>query len=297
MPAEEIKLAFETFGSTTAPAILLVSGLGTQMTRWPDGFCQALADRDFHVVRFDNRDAGLSTHLHHLLPPDFSDLASTLMAGRTPDIPYTLHEMAGDVVALMTSLKIEQAHVVGRSMGGMIAQILASEWPDRILSLTSIMSATGNPQMPPTDPDIMALMQTPAPDPTDAPDAFVAHRIAFARAIAGTAAPVDDQTERNLILADLHRSHDPAGTARQLAAMAAAGDRRSRLATITCPTLVIHGSEDRMIPPECGRDTANAIPGARLVVLDGMGHDVPHRHHTRIIDEIVRTARLAMSQD
>lgn len=290
-PTEPMTLAHDSFGAPGDPALLLISGLGTQMTRWPDNFCRRLAQRWFRVIRADNRDAGLSPHLDHLPPPDFARLRQQLEAGEKPEVPYTLCDMAADVIALMDRLEIPQAHIVGRSMGGMIAQILASEWPDRVLSLVSIMSATGNPAMPQARPEIMALLQTPPPDPRRDLDGFLANRVAFARAIAGSVEPLDDAAERERLLLDLHRSHDPAGSARQLAAMATAGDRRARLATIRAPSLVIHGTEDPLFPPECGQDTAAAIPDARLVLLRGMGHDIPTGLQDRIIDDIARTAQ------
>lgn len=285
-----MRLAHDGTGDPDAPVLLLISGLGTQMTRWTDPFRTALAARGYRVIRFDNRDAGLSSRVA-APAPDFATLAADLMAGRQPQVPYTLQDMTADARALLDALGIDRAHVVGRSMGGMIAQMLAAEAPDRVLSLTSIMSGTGNPGLPQADPQVMALMTGPRPDPATDPDGFLTHHLAFARRIAGSGSDFDADAEAALALADARRAPEPAGTGRQLAAMATAGDRRPRLAQITAPTLVIHGTEDPLIPPDHGRDTAAAIPGAELLLIDGMGHDLPPAVHPQIIDAIDRTAR------
>mgnify|MGYP002389622014 CR=1 FL=1 len=291
--ANGIELAFDSFGEAADPAILLIAGLGTQMIRWTVPFCTGLAARGYRVVRFDNRDAGCSTHLHHGTPPDLGALVAALMAGRRPELPYTLVDMAADAVGLLDALAIGRAHVVGRSMGGMIAQIMASEHPERVLSLTSIMSSTGNPALPQAAPDLLALMMRPAPDPQADPAAFLAHRLALARRLAGTGHPFDEQAHGALVLEETRRDYDPAGTARQLAAMVAAGDRRQHLARIAAPTLVIHGGDDPLVPPACGRDTAAAIPKAELLLIEGMGHDLPAALQDTLIAAIDRHARRA----
>jgi len=286
-----IQIAYEVFGREGDPAILLIAGFGTQMIRWTDPFCIELASRGYRVIRFDNRDAGLSTHLAQLAPPDFGALVATLMSGRRPEVPYTLDDMAADAVGLLDALSIDRAHVVGRSMGGMIAQIMTSEYPDRILSLTSIMSSTGNPALPQAGPDVMGMMMRPAPDPRSDEAGFLAHTLAFARRITGSGFGFDEDAHRALVLEEVRRAYDPAGAARQIAAMAVAGDRRSRLATIARPMLVIHGTDDPLILPACGEDTAASIPNADLMVIDGMGHDLPAALYGRVIDAIDGTAR------
>ncbi|WP_353471728.1 alpha/beta fold hydrolase [Salipiger sp. H15] len=291
--ANGLDLSYDAFGAAEDPALLLVSGLGTQRIRWGDGFCAALAGRGYHVIRYDNRDAGLSTHLHGAPVPDLGAVIAALRAGRAPEIPYGLGDMAADAVALLDALAIPRAHVVGRSMGGMIAQVLACEHPGRVRSLTSVMSGTGNPDLPQAAPDVMALMSAPRPDPALDPEGYVAASLAFARRIAGTGAPFDAAHHRWLVLEEARRGHDPAGAARQLAAMVATGDRRARLAGITVPTLVIHGTDDPLIPPACGADTAAAIPGAGLMLVEGMGHDLPAALDERIVSAIDRTARRA----
>lgn len=287
--ANGIELAWEEFGDAEE-TILLIAGLGTQMIRWTRPFCEGLAARGYRVIRFDNRDAGLSTHFNAVAPPDFGALASALMAGRRPDVPYSLCDMATDAVGLLDALGISRVHVVGRSMGGMIAQILASDHPDRVLSLTSIMSSSGNPALPQAGPDVMAMMMRPAPDPTDDLAGFLEVRLAFARRIAGPVLSFNEDSHRTLLLEESVRCHDPRGTARQIAAMAVAGDRRSRLATITAPALVIHGTEDPLMPLACGQDTALSIPNARYLPIEGMGHDLTPELNPIVIEAICECA-------
>ncbi|ARP81364.1 alpha/beta hydrolase [Bordetella genomosp. 8] len=281
-----IELAWDSFGHVDAEAMLLISGLGTQMIRWSEPFCKGLAAKGYRVIRFDNRDAGCSTHLNALAPPDFGALAAEMMAGRRPGVPYTLYDMAADAIALLDALGIARAHVAGRSMGGMIAQVLASEHADRVVSLTSIMSSTGNPALPQAAADVMAMMVRPTPHPATDTEGFLAARMAFARRIAGTAYPFDETRHRAILLEEARRCHNPGGTARQIAAMAVAGDRRARLSTITAPTLVIHGTDDPLIPPACGHDTALAIPDAIYLPVEGMGHDIPPELEPMVIEAI-----------
>jgi pimeloyl-ACP methyl ester carboxylesterase len=290
-----IDLAYDSFGDEADEAILLIAGLGTQMIRWTVPFCEALAARGYRVIRFDNRDSGCSTHFHHCAAPDFGVLAAALMAGQRPEVPYTLHDMAADAIGLLDALAINRVHVVGRSMGGMIAQIMSSEHPGRVLSLTSIMSSTGNPMLPQAAPDVMAMMMRPAPDPVSDEAGFVAHRLAFARRIAGSGHGFDEEAHRLLILEETRRAYDPGGSARQIAAMAVAGDRRPRLTTITAPTLVIHGTDDPIFLPACGRDTAASVLNADLMLIGGMGHDLPRALDRTVIEAIDRTARRSSS--
>ncbi|NIE62716.1 alpha/beta hydrolase [Burkholderia sp. Ax-1719] len=298
--ANGVDLGYDTFGDEHSEAMLLISGLGTQRLRWSVPFCEALAARGYRVIRFDNRDAGASTHLSHATAPDIGSLVAMLTSGQRPALPYTLYDMAADAVALLDALGIEHAHCVGRSMGGMIAQILASEHRARVRSLVSIMSGTGNPALPQAAPDVMALMMRPAPDPRPAglpaDAAFVEHSLTFARRIAGTAFPFDEQRHRDLLREERRYAHDPGAFGRQLAALVAAGDRRSQLATIDAPTLVIHGADDPLILPACGSDTANTIPDADFLLIDGMGHDLPEALNDTLIDAIDHNARRTRSR-
>jgi pimeloyl-ACP methyl ester carboxylesterase len=295
--ANGIELAYDTFGNASGEALLLVAGLGTQMIRWTAPFCQALAARGYRVIRFDNRDAGCSTHFRHLGAPDLAALMAAGAAGKRPDVPYSLRDMAVDAVGLLDALGVGAAHVVGRSMGGMIAQILACEHRQRVMSLASIMSGTGNPHLPPTPPDVMAMMMRPAPDPAADWEGFAAHSVAFARRIAGQGFAFDEQEHRALILEEWRRGHDPAGTGRQIAAIAATGDLRPQLASIAVPTLVIHGADDPLILPGCGRDTAESIPGARFMLIEGMGHELPAALHDQVAQAIHGNAQRARAAE
>ncbi|RAW11531.1 alpha/beta hydrolase [Paenibacillus taichungensis] len=286
-----IDLAYDSYGNEKDETILLIAGLGTQMIRWTVPFCEMLAARGFRVIRFDNRDTGLSTHFSHYATLDFEALAKTLMSGQRPDIPYTLNDMSDDTIGLIDALGIQKAHVVGRSMGGMIAQLVANRYPERILSLTSIMSTTGNPELPPTSPDVMALMTRPAPNPMEDEAGYLAHSVAFARRIAGTGYPFDENEYHSIIREEVQRAFDPGSVGRQIAAIAVSGDRRPQLAKVNVPSLVIHGVDDPMFVPACGKDTAHAISGAEFMLLEGMGHDLPAQLFETVVDGIVRTAR------
>lgn len=287
----DIDIAYDSYGSEKNETILLIAGLGTQMIRWTVPFCEMLAARGFRVIRFDNRDTGLSTHFSNHATLDFEALAKTLMSGKLPDLPYTLDDMADDTIGLLNALGIKKAHVVGRSMGGMIAQLMASQYPERVLSLTSLMSTTGNPELPPTSPEVMALMTGPAPNPMEDEEGYLAHSVAFAKRIAGTGYPFEEDAYRSLIREEIQRAYDPGSVGRQIAAIAVSGDRRARLAKVKVPALVIHGVEDPMFVPACGRDTAEAINGAELMLLEGMGHDLPQQLFETVVDGIERTAR------
>ncbi|WP_407180856.1 alpha/beta fold hydrolase [Bradyrhizobium sp. STM 3562] len=223
------------------------------MIRWTSPFCEELAARGYRVIRFDNRDAGCSTHFRQCPPPDFRALAIRLMAGEPPDVPYTLYDMAMDAIGLIEVLSIDRAHVVGQSMGGMEAQIMASKHSERVLSLTSIMSSTGNPTLPQAAPDIMAIMTRLVPDPFSDQPGFLVHTMAFARRISGSRYPFDEEAHRLLILEETRRAYDPGGTGRQIAAMAVTGDRRSRLATITAPRWSCMGQTIPSFSPPAAR--------------------------------------------
>lgn len=286
-----IDLAYESYGNESDETILLIAGLGTQMLRWTVPFCEMLAARGFRVIRFDNRDTGLSTHFNYYATLDFEALAKTLMSGQRPDIPYTLNDMSDDTIGLLDALGIKKVHVVGRSMGGMIAQLVASRYPERVLSLTSIMSTTGNPELPPTSPDVMALMTRPAPNPMEDEEGYLAHSVAFARRIAGTSYPFEENEYHSILREEVQRAYDPGSVGRQIAAIAVSGDRRPQLAKVNVPSLVIHGVDDPMFVPACGKDTAHAIFGAEFMLLEGMGHDLPAQLFETVVDAIVRTAR------
>ncbi len=286
-----VDLAYNSYGDESDEAILLIAGLGTQMIRWTVPFCQELVDLGYRVIRFDNRDAGFSTHFTGYPVPDFGALAAILRAGQRPHVPYTLDDMAKDTVNLLDALCVDRAHLVGRSMGGMIAQIVASQYPERVASLTSIMSSTGNPALPQAAADVIAMMTRPKPHPASDECGFLAHSLTFARRITGNGHPFDEQNHRALIQEEIRRGYDPSAFARQLAAIAVTGDLRPRLAAIKAPTLVVHGIDDPLILPACGKDTASSIPNAEFMLVAGMGHDLPSSLYKTISAAIDRTSR------
>lgn len=288
--ANGLRICWDSVGDPQAEAVLLLPGLGTQLLRWSPSFCKRLVEQGFRVLRMDLRDAGLSSHLHDAGVPAFAELAAALAAGQRPQVPYTLHDMVADVTGLLDALQLERVHLVGRSMGGMLAQLLAGSQPQRVRSLCTIMSSSGNPRLPQADPEVMGLMMRPGPRPEQGEEAYLDHAMVFAQRIASPAY-FDAQAQRALLRAELQRAYNPAGTARQVAAIAATGDLHPWLAQITAPTLVVHGAEDVLIPPACGRDSAEAIAGAEWLLLPGMGHDLPAALEAQIADAITRNAR------
>jgi pimeloyl-ACP methyl ester carboxylesterase len=274
-----IELAYETFGDGEPPPVVLIHGLATQMLGWPEGFCSELAERGQPVIRFDNRDVGLSTHLQGAPPVDLSGVLS----GDMSSAPYRLRDMARDTVGLLDALGVSAAHFVGASMGGTIAQTAAIEHPERVLTLTSIMSTTGDPEVGQPTADAMAAILSPsANDRSGAIERAVrAHRV-----VASPGFPFDESAVRDRAGRSFDRAHDPAGALRQLAAVAASGDRTVALRRIRIPTLVIHGREDKLATLTGGIATARAIPAAELVIFDGMGHDLPRALWSQMIDRI-----------
>jgi pimeloyl-ACP methyl ester carboxylesterase len=284
----QVEIEWDERGDPSAPAVLLIMGLGGQMTRWSEEFMAALVAHGLRPIRFDNRDVGLSTKFDgHGVP----NLTAAMMMGRTPTTPYTLEDIAADAVAVLEAAGVSRAHVVGVSMGGMIAQLVAAGHPERVLTLTSIMSTTGNPSLPRATTEANAVLLS-RPQGSDMA-ALVAHGVKAAKVIGSPGYPTDDAVLAERIRADVERMHYPAGFQRQLAAIMANGDRRARLARIAVPTLVIHGADDPLVPVEAGRDTAASIPGARLVEIEGMGHDLPAALIGRITDLIAEHARQA----
>ena len=270
--ANGIDIAYESFGRDGDPAIVLIHGFATPLTGWPDSLCDGLARRSFRVIRFDNRDVGRSTFLTDLGAPDLGALVAAARAGGRPVPPYPLDAMAADAVGLLDALGIDRAHVAGASMGGMIAQLVALDHPGRTASLVSIMSTTGRRDLPPARPGAMQAL-TAMPASSSRADRL-ATAVACAKAISGSGFP---QTDAELV-AHLGRSidytpFDPPAAARQMAAIVAAPPRHERLAGLRLPALVVHGSDDPILPLAHGEDTAKSIPGAKLVVVPGMGHD------------------------
>jgi pimeloyl-ACP methyl ester carboxylesterase len=276
----DLELCYETFGDPADPALLLIMGLGTQMVGWPEEFCGMLAARGLFVIRYDNRDCGRSTRMRQFRPPTLRQL---LLRDKTA-AGYSMADMADDGAALLDHLGIDRAHVAGASMGGMIAQTMAVRHPSRVLSLASIMSNTGHLWKGVPGLRIYPVfMRRPAADR----DAAIDSAVATFRLIGSPGFPRDEDELRRTLELSYERGYNPAGTACQLAAILAAGDRTEQLRGITAPTVVIHGTRDRMVMPSGGRETAKAIPGARLVMIEGMGHDLPRGAWDRIIDAIV----------
>ena len=286
-----VELEWDERGDRSHPAVLLIMGLGGQMTRWSEAFMAALVAHGLRAIRFDNRDVGLSTKFDSHGTPNLTAIGAQLMVGLKPETAYTLEHMAADAVAVLDAAGVARAHVVGASMGGMIAQLVAVEHPERVLTLTSIMSTTGNPALPRATAEANAVLMT-RPAGSDM-ESLIAHGVKAAKVIGSPGYPTDDAVLAERIRSDAERMHHPAGFARQMAAIMGNGDRRPRLAGVTAPTLVIHGTDDPLVPVEGGRDTAASIPGARLEEIPGMGHDLPTALIPRITDLIAEHARRA----
>ena len=280
-----IEIVYETIGDPSNPPLLLVMGLGTQLIHWDLELCERFADRGFYVIRFDNRDAGRSTYVQAPVPN-----IRRAMAGLRIDAPYLLDDMADDAFGLLDHLGIEAAHVAGASMGGMIAQTMAIRRPERVLSLTSIMSTTGERRVGRPKLRVWGVLLRRAPRDRDA---AVEYFVRVFRMIGSKGFPADEDRIRALAAEAYDRGHSPAGTGRQLAAIMASGDLTERLRGVQVPTLVFHGRDDPLVPLRGGRATADAIPGARLVAIPGMGHDLPRQVWPRLVDAVAETAERA----
>lgn len=281
-----LQLAYDRFGDPHGQPLLLIMGLGTQMIAWDEAFCGELAERGFHVIRFDNRDIGLSTHLSTAAVPDIGKLLAQVLGGKPIDpasVPYTLGDMAQDTVALLDALNLADAHIVGASMGGAIAQEVAMRHPGRVRTLVSIMSTTGAPDLPPPQPQAMQILMTPTP-----PDraGYVARMQKVMQVLRPGSYPEEEARDIQRAERAFERGLNPAGYARQLAGILASGSRRERLGAVRAPTLVIHGEDDPLVPVECGRDVARHIPGARMLTIPRMGHALPRAAWPAIIEAI-----------
>jgi pimeloyl-ACP methyl ester carboxylesterase len=291
-----IELDYESFGDVGAPAILLIMGLGMPGIAWPDPFVDGLVAAGFRVIRFDNRDCGHSSKAAGERLPDLRMAIARALLRRTVTAPYTLHDMAADTVGLLDALGIERAHLVGASMGGMIAQNVAALYPQRVASLTSIMSSTGNPSLRVAlgkPRALRAILSRPAS--TSDAEALVEHYVRVYGVIGSPAFAVDKDLLRHNLRRIVNRGFHPAGTARQLLAILASGDRRPLLNRIVAPTLIVHGSDDPLVPVAAGRDTAFHIRGSRLDIIRGMGHDLPPGVQPLLVERIVEHCRCALS--
>lgn len=270
-----IQIEYEVSGKSDGAPLLLIHGVGAQLIRWPDELLHLLAHAGFRTIRFDNRDVGLSTHMTDLPLPDIASVVAAQHRGEVPDLPYTLDDLAADAFGLLDALGIERAHLLGVSLGGMVAQAMALSRPRRIVSLTAVMTHAGNPDMPPSDPEALAILSAVPPDPSVDREAYISHSIRLNRALGGPDYPSPEETLRAFALRALERAYYPPGSARQLAAGRGAPDRRADMARLVIPTLVIHGRDDPLIPLAGGEDIARAIKGAWLLAINGMGHDLP----------------------
>ena len=268
----KIEIEYETFGDPADPAVLLINGLGSQMTRWPEPFCALLVNKGLFVIRFDNRDVGLSTWMND---------------GEA----YTALDMAADAAAVLDAVGKPAVHLVGISMGGMIGQEFAAAYPRRTLSFTSIMSHSGNPGLPQPTPAAMETLNSRPAKPSD--PSFIDDSVRRALVIGSPAYPWPDGALAERARAEADRAFNPPGVARQMSAIRASGDRRAKLATIKAPTVILHGADDPLVPVAGGRDTAANIPGAELRVIDGMGHDLPPALYATFVDAISRAVERA----
>jgi len=271
--ANGIQIEYETFGNPSGRPLLLIIGLGGQLIFWDEALCRDLAGRGHYVIRFDNRDAGLSTKFDKAGVPNIVEIFGKMMRGQKIGAPYTLDDMADDAAGLLDALGIQRAHICGMSMGGMIAQTMAIRHPSRLRSLISIYSTTGNPELPQAKPEVMGLLIAPPPKEREA---FSKHMVGLFKAISGPGFPVDEEWTGKILGRSYERCFYPQGMMRQLVAILAHGNRKPALTSVRVPTLVIHGTEDPLVPVEGGKDTAQAIPGAQLMLIEGMGHDLPH---------------------
>jgi pimeloyl-ACP methyl ester carboxylesterase len=291
-PNTGIEIFYEEHGDPQAPAMLLVMGLGAQMTLWPDELVAALVGEGFRVIRYDNRDIGLSQKFEGHRAPSLPIQILRKKIGFPAKVPYTLKDMADDGIGLLSALGIEKAHVVGASMGGMIVQLMAIHHPDRLLTMTSIMSTTGNGKLPQAEKNAIGALTAPLAAMDE--ETLVAHGLNIIRNIGTPDSPefpFDEAHHRERVLANMRRSVYPAGLPRQLAAIIDDGCRRARLASVRTPCLVLHGEADPLVKLEAGEDTARHISGARLVTIPGWGHDLPLKLVPRLAGEIAGHAR------
>ena len=274
-----VQIAYETSGSGEAGVVILIRGQGTQLIHWPESFCEAFATRGFRTIRFDNRDTGLSGKFDHIAGQELEALKRRIAAGEEIDPPYTVDDMARDVVALMNELDIDRAHIAGISMGGFIAQLLAAKYPSRVLSMTSIMSGSG-----PVDPTLIDALWSVR----KSREAFIQEWVEYVRQFGSTKYFEGDDYSRRIAAAAFDRCYSPDGANRQLLAIFSRKNPKDWVKSISVPTLVVHGSDDLLLSPSRGQETARLIPGATFRLIDGMGHDIPPRLG-KLLAEIVLT--------
>jgi len=281
-----IIIEYEIIGDPNLKPLLLIAGLGSQLLAWSDEICEEFVENGFFVIRYDNRDIGLSSKFGEAGIPDMMEIAASYNRGEKPILPYTLEDMADDAVGLLNALNINKVHICGASMGGMIAQIIAYRYPSRVLSLNIIMSTTGNPSLPQGKPEIMAKFFAPIPSEREA---YIEEMVKRDKLITGNYV-YDEEKGREYRIKEYDRSYYPEGIARQMAAMALPGNIQPKISAIKAPTLVIHGKEDPFNSIEAAKEIASTIPGAELLLLDGMGHSFPKELIPQIINAIIENS-------
>jgi pimeloyl-ACP methyl ester carboxylesterase len=282
--ANGIEIEYETLGDPRHPAMLLIMGLGAQLVHWPDAFCRGLAGRGFHVVRFDNRDSGLSSWFTSSGRPDLSAVVGQVMRGERADVPYRLDDMAADALGLLDALGIGKAHMIGASMGGSIAQLVAVHHPDRTRSLVSMMSTSGRPELGTAERDVVKVVLG-RPPPEDR-EALIRYVVRVRQAIGSPRHPESEAEHRALVERALARAWNPDGNDRQYAAVIASGHRVELLPKVRVPTLVLHGEDDPLLPQDHARDTALLVPGAEIEIYPGWGHDIPRGMIPTLVERI-----------
>jgi pimeloyl-ACP methyl ester carboxylesterase len=288
--ANGIQIEYDTFGDDSSPPLLLIMGFGGQMILWDREFCRQLAEAGLHVIRFDNRDVGLSSKLDDLGVPDLGEMFSAARRVEEIEVPYTLEDMGDDAIGLLDGLGVEKAHVCGASMGGMIAQIMAIRHPDRVSSLVSMASTTGDPEVASVTSEAVDSPAIPHVSVPRERESNIEYTVKGMRELAGAGIAFDEERARRVAAELYDRCFCPEGAARQFLALLASGNRKPALAKLTLPTLVIHGDRDPLVPVEHGRDTARAVPGADLLIIEGMGHNLPREAWPRIVAAIAAHA-------
>ncbi|MBU6266621.1 MAG: alpha/beta hydrolase [Sphingomonadales bacterium] len=291
--ANGIDIEYALEGPDTGPVILLIHGVGAQMIRWPKALCDRLIAAGYRLLRYDSRDIGLSTWCDEAGLPDMAEVLRAKAEGRTPALAYHLEDLAADAAALLDGLGIARAHVVGVSLGGMVAQRLAIDYPAHAASLALVMTQSGHDELPPSNPEALAMLAKPAPDPAVDLQAHLDHQVALNRTLGSPLYPAPEADLRSYAARAAKRAYHPQGAARQLAAARGSADRTAALRQLDVPTLVIHGADDPLIRPECGDQLAAAIPGAWLLKPGGMGHDLPEPLLDLIAQNILANIRRA----
>ena len=268
-----IDIEYETFGASSSPTLLLIMGIGGQLIQWQEEFCRQIADHGYHVIRYDNRDSGLSTKFSETGMPEITEKIGALFMGREVVIPYYMEDMADDAAGLLDALNIDKAHICGMSMGGYIAQTLVLRNPSRALSLTSIYSHPGSNGAFLPSQEVMAAFMTPAPEEKEK---YIQYMLKFLKMTYGSGLPFDEEFHREVAGRSFDRSFCPGGMARQYLAILSQKDRAAALGGLTVPSLIIHGDEDPLVPMAGGKATADAIPGSEFKIIRGMGHVLPN---------------------